>query len=66
MKNGKWIEFSKNVEDIVKDFDELNCDVKNQNWGSIIGEILVKFHPTANNNLVLQCEKEGVLLYQIF
>ena len=60
MKNGKWIEFSKNVEDIVKDFDELELlDIKKPKVG-VVGEILVKFHPTANNDIVSQLEKEGV------
>ena len=60
VKNGKWIEFSKNVENIVKDFDELELlDIKKPKVG-VVGEILVKFHPTANNDIVSQLEKESV------
>ncbi|MBO5338379.1 MAG: 2-hydroxyacyl-CoA dehydratase [Clostridia bacterium] len=45
---------------IVKDFDNLplNEDIKKPKVG-IVGEILVKYMPLANNNLVLQLEKEG-------
>ena len=47
-------------QDIVKDFDALPCE----NFGSkprvgVVGEILVKFHPTANNQIVSIIEREG-------
>lgn len=53
-------EFKKNVADIVKDFDNLPLDesVKKPRVG-IVGEILVKYHPNANNNLVEIIEEEG-------
>ena len=52
--------FSKLVHDIVKDFDNvpLNEDVKKPRVG-IVGEILVKFLPSANNHLVELLEAEG-------
>ncbi len=45
---------------IVRDFDTLPC----VNFGSkprvgVVGEILVKFHPTANNQIVDTIEREG-------
>ena len=45
---------------IIKDFDELPCT----NFGSkprvgVVGEILVKFHPTANNQVIDVIEAEG-------
>ena len=45
---------------MIKEFDELPCE----NFGSkprvgVVGEILVKFHPTANNQLVDVIESEG-------
>ncbi|MCQ2969244.1 MAG: 2-hydroxyacyl-CoA dehydratase, partial [Clostridium sp.] len=59
LQNGKWTEFSKNVENIVKDFDKLEVvDIKKPKVG-VVGEILVKFHPTANNDIVSQLENEG-------
>ncbi len=52
--------FKANIEGIVRDFDnfEINTDVKKPKVG-VVGEILVKFHPTANNDLVGLIEKEG-------
>ena len=46
--------------DLVKDFDELpiNEDVKKPRVG-VVGEILVKYMPLANNNLVDLLESEG-------
>lgn len=49
---------------IVKDFDNLplNEDVKKPRVG-IVGEILVKYMPLANNNLVSQLESEGAEVF---
>ena len=58
--NGKFRQFSSNMQKIVKEFDELSRnDVKKPRVG-IVGEILVKFHPYANNDVVDFLEKEGV------
>ena len=52
-------DFKKNIKGIVKDFDELPItDVVKPRVG-IVGEILVKFLPAANNYLVDLLEKEG-------
>ena len=59
VKNGSLKEFKKNVYQIVKDFDELPLlDIKKPRVG-LVGEILVKFHPTANNEIVNIIENEG-------
>ena len=59
VKVGNKKEFKKNVEDIVRDFDEIEIeDVKKPKVG-IVGEILVKYHPTANNDIVKILESEG-------
>ena len=51
--------YKENIEQIVKDFDELEItDIKKPKVG-IVGEILVKYHPTANNDIVDILEKEG-------
>ena len=52
--------FIQNLTEIVKDFDRLPIqeDMKKPRVG-IVGEILVKFHPTANNDLVNLLEREG-------
>jgi predicted nucleotide-binding protein (sugar kinase/HSP70/actin superfamily) len=45
---------------IVKDFDELPCvDFGSKPRVGVVGEILVKFHPTANNQIVKTIEAEG-------
>ncbi len=50
----------KNMHDIVKDFDHvpIHEEVIKPRVG-IVGEILVKYHPNANNNLVELIEEEG-------
>jgi len=60
LENGaKRSDFKKNVKAIVKDFDALALlDIEKPKVG-LVGEILVKFHPTANNNIVDLLEKEG-------
>ncbi|GAA0236097.1 2-hydroxyacyl-CoA dehydratase [Metaclostridioides mangenotii] len=56
---GKLSEFKKNVNSIVNDFDNLEIfDIQKPKVG-LVGEILVKFHPVANNNLVDILEAEG-------
>ncbi|NME83223.1 2-hydroxyacyl-CoA dehydratase [Clostridium sp. SM-530-WT-3G] len=57
--SGSKREFNKNVREIVRDFDNLPLlDIKKPRVG-IVGEILVKFHPTANNDIVGILEREG-------
>lgn len=56
---GKFKQFSTNLKKIVEEFDELpRLDIKKPKVG-IVGEILVKFHPFANNQVVDFLEKEG-------
>lgn len=57
--NGKMSEFKKNIRGIIADFDNLPLrDIKKPRVG-IVGEILVKFLPVANNHLVELLEAEG-------
>ena len=52
-------EYKRNVAAIVKDFSELPVyDIKKPRVG-IVGEILVKYHPVANNFVVDLVESEG-------
>ncbi len=56
----KLSEFSRTVKQIVEDFDTLPCkDFGSKPKVGVVGEILVKFHPTANNQIVDQIEAEG-------
>ena len=49
----------KNIRQIIKDFDNIPiCSEKKPRVG-IVGEILVKYHPSANSNLVEVIEENG-------
>ena len=60
VKHPKKSELKKNIWGIVKDFDEIELDesLKKPKVG-IVGEILVKFLPAANNYIVELLEAEG-------
>lgn len=59
LKSANRREFKDNIENIVKEFDafEITDEVKPK--VGLVGEILVKFHPTANNSVVDIVEAEG-------
>jgi predicted CoA-substrate-specific enzyme activase len=57
--NGSKREFNRNIKEIIQDFDTLPLlNIKKPKVG-VVGEILVKFHPTANNDIVGILENEG-------
>ncbi len=59
LHNGRYREFKANINGIVSDFDTLPLlDIKKPRVG-VVGEILVKFLPIANNYIVEQLEQEG-------
>ncbi|MBH1939683.1 2-hydroxyacyl-CoA dehydratase [Mobilitalea sibirica] len=60
LETGGWREYKKNIRGIIHDFDtiELIEGLKKPRVG-IVGEILVKFLPSANNYLVELLEAEG-------
>ena len=52
-------QFNENVKGIVKEFSEFPVlDIKKPKVG-VVGEILVKFHPIANNDIIGLLENEG-------
>ena len=51
--------FSANVRGIVQAFDTLPVTERPKPRVGLVGEILVKYHPTANNHLVELLESEG-------
>ncbi|MCL1843094.1 MAG: 2-hydroxyacyl-CoA dehydratase [Defluviitaleaceae bacterium] len=56
---GRRFEFKSNIYEIVSDFDKLLLkDIELPRVG-VVGEILVKYHPTANNDIVTLLENEG-------
>ena len=51
--------YKKYIQEMVDDFDNLPLrDIKKPKVG-VVGEILVKYHPTANNDIVNIIEQEG-------
>ena len=59
LKNCKMAIFKENIKNIIYDFDNLEIiDISKPKVG-LVGEILVKFHPIANNYLVDIIESEG-------
>lgn len=59
VRSGNHKQFKKNVYKIVEDFDNLEIIHEKKPKVGLVGEILVKFHPIANNGIVDFIEKEG-------
>jgi len=59
LQDGKKSNFAKNIKGIVNAFDELEITDEIKPKVGLVGEILVKFHPTANNEVVKVVEAEG-------
>ncbi len=51
--------YNKLMKDIIRDFDNLPLKPIKKPRVGVVGEILVKFHPTANNQIVETIEREG-------
>lgn len=56
---GSTRQYKKEMYDIVKDFDLLPINDEKKPRVGLVGEILVKFSPDANNHIVELIEKEG-------
>lgn len=52
-------QYEKIAENIIKDFDNLPLKPVKKARVGVVGEVLVKFHPTANNEIVKNIEAEG-------
>ena len=58
-KAPNMVQFNRNIKGIIRDFDALpRLDIRKPKVG-IVGEILVKFSPLANNHIVELLEAEG-------
>lgn len=51
--------FRENLNQIVKDFDAVDVSKVQKPKVGLVGEILVKYHPAANNNMVAFIEESG-------
>lgn len=59
IKSGDKKTFRENIKEVVKEYDSLELlDIKKPKVG-VVGEILVKYHPTANNDIVNILEQGG-------
>ena len=58
-KSADMMEFSRNIKGIIRDFDNLPRNSVKKPKVGIVGEILVKFSPLANNRIVELLEAEG-------
>jgi predicted nucleotide-binding protein (sugar kinase/HSP70/actin superfamily) len=52
-------DYNKLMKGIIRDFDNLALKPIKKPRVGVVGEILVKFHPTANNQIVETIEREG-------
>lgn len=59
VRTGKWSDYKRNIRGIIRDFDALPLTDEVKPKVGIVGEILVKFLPSANNYLVDLIEAEG-------
>ena len=59
LEKARYGEFKKNIRGIIRDFDRLPITDEKKPRVGIVGEILVKFLPDANNHLVELLEEEG-------
>jgi len=59
LKEGRHRHYVENIKNIVKEFDALEIIQEKKPKVGIVGEILVKYHPVANNNLVDYLEAQG-------
>ena len=59
MENGSFKEFKRNINEIVHDFDTIPLRNVVKPKVGVVGEILVKYSPIANNDIVGTLEAEG-------
>lgn len=59
IRNGSYKQFRKNMEAIVEEFDSLPLKNEVKPKVGVVGEILVKYSPVANNDIIRVLENEG-------
>ncbi|MGM0215153.1 acyl-CoA dehydratase activase-related protein [Enterococcus sp. AZ109] len=59
VRNGSLTQFNRNMKKIIKDFDTIPISDEVKPKVGVVGEILVKYSPTANNDIVRLLEEEG-------
>lgn len=59
VRNGSLTLFNSNMKKIIRDFDTVPLSDEKKPKVGVVGEILVKYSPTANNDIVRLLEQEG-------
>lgn len=59
VRNGSLTQFNRNMKKIIKDFETVPISNEVKPKVGVVGEILVKYSPTANNDIVRLLEAEG-------
>lgn len=59
VRSGSFRQFQKNMRAIIDDFDHIPLSDEIKPKVGVVGEILVKYSPVANNNIVKVIENEG-------
>ena len=59
IKKTYYFKLKRTVKKMIREFDNIPVKKTKKPRVGVVGEILVKFHPDANNNLVSVLEKEG-------
>lgn len=59
VRNGSFTLFNHNMKKIIADFDAIALQTISKPRVGVVGEILVKYSPTANNDIVRLLEAEG-------
>jgi predicted CoA-substrate-specific enzyme activase len=60
VRSGKFSLYKANIRSIVEDFEQLPIHEYRRPRVGVVGEILIKFHPGANNDIVGYLEQEGM------
>lgn len=63
IQNGSFFEYKRNITNIIEDFSNIKTSSEKKVKVGIVGEILVKFSPFANNHLAEFIENEGGEVY---
>ena len=63
IQNGSFFEYKRNITNIIEDFSNIKTSSEKKVKVGIVGEILVKFSPFANNHLAEFIENEGGEIY---
>ncbi len=59
LRSGDHYAFRENLQMIVRDFEQIAVREQKKPRVGLVGEIFVKYHPTANNNMVAFIEESG-------